>query len=194
VCRRHGFDDLAGIQIDLFVGSYAIAVRFSSDAREIRLVKGEALFQVARDETRPFRVQSRNATIQAVGTEFDVDTWPADTRVAVLEGRVRISTPNDTAVFSSAGEGASISPQGEIAAQKNIDAEQAVSWRQRRLIFRADTLEHIAEQFNRYNSAPKIRIGDELVGRLRFSGTFDANDPRLRSSASRAPFIFLGQL
>ena len=177
VGEQHSVELIDGSLVHLNTQS-AIAVRFSSDAREIRLVKGEALFQVAHDETRPFRVQSRNATIQAVGTEFDVDTWSADTRVAVIEGRVRISTPNATAVFSSAGESASISQQGEISAQKNIDAGQAVAWMQRRLIFQADTLKHVAEQFNRYNRAPKIRIYDESVSRLRFSGTFDANDPR----------------
>src|SRR5262249_13837131 len=49
-----------------------IALHFSRHEREIRLLDGEALFKVARDTSRPFRVRTDDAVIQALGTEFNV--------------------------------------------------------------------------------------------------------------------------
>ncbi len=68
-----------------------IAVRLSDTARNVRLLRGEALFSVEHDAKRPFLVRSDEAVIQAIGTRFDVYRRPQGTRVAVIEGLVKIS-------------------------------------------------------------------------------------------------------
>ncbi|MEJ1960797.1 MAG: FecR domain-containing protein [Gammaproteobacteria bacterium] len=69
-----------------------IAVRLSEHTRDIRLISGEAIFKVHHDTARPFRVHTLGAFIQAVGTEFNVYRRADRTKVAVLEGRVQISS------------------------------------------------------------------------------------------------------
>ncbi|HLY51574.1 MAG TPA: FecR domain-containing protein, partial [Steroidobacteraceae bacterium] len=49
-----------------------IAIRLAADQREVRLLRGEALFRVHHDTNRPFRVYTDDAMVQAVGTQFDV--------------------------------------------------------------------------------------------------------------------------
>lgn len=67
-----------------------IRIRFSENAREIELLEGQALFEVAHDENRPFVVQGGDARIRALGTQFDVYRKQTGTTVTVVEGRVTI--------------------------------------------------------------------------------------------------------
>ena len=60
---------------------------------------------------------------------------------------------------------------------EHADIERVVAWRQRRLIFDADTLEDIAAEFNRYNRTSQILIEDDAARQVRFTGVFDADDP-----------------
>jgi transmembrane sensor len=82
-----------GSTVDLNARSQ-IRIEFSSAERHVELLDGQALFQVAKDKNRPFTVRSGDATVRAVGTEFDVYRKANGTTVTVLEGRV--------AVYSSA--------------------------------------------------------------------------------------------
>ena len=66
-------------------------VAYTDGVREIEL-KGEALFTVAKDMHRPFLVRTHDATVRALGTRFNVYEQGTATRVAVLEGRVRVSS------------------------------------------------------------------------------------------------------
>jgi transmembrane sensor len=183
----------------------AVTVRMNDGSRRIRLVRGEALFSVVHDASRPFLVQSGNALIQALGTRFDVYRRASGTRVAVLEGLVQISDsggsqreparvnagPTDSPIGTatlhehkqdgaqllSAGQAAEVSSRGELSHREAVDAAKTVAWRQRRLVFEEDSLGDIAAEFNRYNPNAKIVIVGAAARSLHFSGTFDADRP-----------------
>ena len=59
-------------------------------ARDIDLLNGEALFAVAHEADRPFRVHVGPTVVEAVGTEFSVYRGQHGTKVSVVEGRVKI--------------------------------------------------------------------------------------------------------
>lgn len=69
-----------------------IRVRFTDAEREIDLLEGQALFQVAKDANRPFTVISDTTRVRAVGTRFDVYRRPIGTTVTVIEGRVAVAS------------------------------------------------------------------------------------------------------
>ncbi len=151
-----------------------IAVTFSRSHRDIRLREGEALFKVAPQTARPFRVLVEGNVIQALGTQFNVYRKPQAVMVAVLEGRVAVQADKTTVL--SAGEEARVE-QGRVVRAKEPDVAGAASWRQRRLVFRVAALDDVIKEFNRYNRAPKIRL-EGLDGTSRhYTGTFDADDP-----------------
>lgn len=64
--------------------------RFGTAQRRVEIRRGQAMFEVAQDAARPFRVRVGDATIEDVGTVFDVSARAARTTVTVLEGRVAI--------------------------------------------------------------------------------------------------------
>ena len=65
-------------------------VWLSRRGRDIELPEGEALFAVAHDASRPFRVHVGHTVVEAVGTEFSVYRGKHGTKVFVVEGRVKI--------------------------------------------------------------------------------------------------------
>jgi transmembrane sensor len=173
-----------------------VAVRLGAQAREVRLLRGEALFHVAHDPSRPFLVATDDAVVQAVGTQFDVYRRDDGTVVAVLEGRVNVTTaapapaaggsgaapvagpraPTAAAVRSlGASQEAQVSHEGSVSIREVNNVSDRVAWRERRLIFRDQTLDHIVAEFNRYRAAP-IRLGGGSVGERVYTGVFDADD------------------
>jgi transmembrane sensor len=161
-----------------------LRVKLSSQARELRLLSGEALFDVAPDPRRPFRVEAGEATIRALGTQFNVYRKPDGTEVAVLEGRVEVARTERLRASAaaptvlSAGEKARVRSDSPVSRQTGIDLARAVAWQQRRLMFRLDDLKTIAAEFNRYNHTPKIRVAGAAAQGRRFSGVFDADRPQ----------------
>jgi len=78
-----------GSTVDLNARS-KLRVEFNKEQRHVSLLAGQALFQVAKDKNRPFIVASGEATVRAVGTQFDVYRKESGTTVTVLEGRVAV--------------------------------------------------------------------------------------------------------
>ncbi|HVY83095.1 MAG TPA: FecR domain-containing protein [Steroidobacteraceae bacterium] len=177
-----------------------VEVVYAKTARTIRLLEGEAMFNVEQDANRPFRVMSGPAVIQAIGTRFNVYRSDAGATVTVVEGVVQISPNVATASRPAgpsragqtrgaptdalpgperlaAGEQARVSPRGEVVKRSVADLAQVVAWRERRLVFRGNSLDDVATEFNRYN-ALQIHIEGAAVGSKQITGVFDADDPR----------------
>lgn len=173
-----------------------VEVRYTDESRSLRLLDGQAFFKVAHDTSRPFIVQSDGMKIQAIGTQFDVYRRASGTRVAVLEGLVQISrnnasqpagTPADGSLGRlAAGEAADIATSGKITRREPVDAAKTTAWRQRRLVFRENTLSEIAAEFNRYNATLQIRVVGETANAGHFSGNFEADAPETLAQALAA--------
>jgi transmembrane sensor len=161
--------------------------------RWVRLVAGEALFEVAHDAARPFEVRAGNAVIGDVGTEFNVDMRPNGTAVTVVEGQVSVNStrPGESADAHTDHPGAEstsgvlilrandrivITPTGMGAPQHGVNVAAAVVWTQRQLTFEHRPLSEVAEEFNRYNK-DRIDIDSAELERQEVTGVFAANDP-----------------
>lgn len=167
-----------------------IRVAYTDTARDIHLDRGQALFQVYHDATRPFRVHVASTVVQAIGTQFDVRRFADRTTVAVVEGTVQVSTGDrqDSPQPATAGaareplrinvgESTTVNSAGAIAPPERINPDLATAWRRQRVVFVDTSLDDIATEFNRYNVSPHLRIeGDELKTRV-FSGSFNAYSP-----------------
>lgn len=175
-----------------------IRLDYSNDYRDVYLLSGEALFEVAKDSNRPFRVIADGAVIQAVGTAFNVHRRYHNATVTVVEGIVDVSMGDnsnsdqirdkdaeskslDTPVRLGIGQQARIdSQQGEIKVA-TVDPSKAVAWRERRLIFESEPLAAAVDAFNRYNQ-DKIVIANPVLESVKVSGVFSTHG---RESFSR---------
>jgi len=149
--------------------------QFSRELRAVELVEGEAIFRVAKDPQRPFRVRSGATDIVAVGTAFNVNAHDARTIVTVLEGRVRVDAESAPIVLD-VGEQVIVAPAQPIVRLSLPDTERVTSWTQRRLIFEETSIGDAAAEFARY-SPRQIRVDDAAIATRKVSGVFDATDP-----------------
>jgi transmembrane sensor len=149
--------------------------QFSHKLRAVELVEGEAIFRVAKDAQRPFRVRSGSTDIIAVGTAFNVNAHHARTIVTVLEGRVRVDAGSAPIVLD-VGEQLIVAPAQPIVRLSLADTEKVTSWTQRRLIFEETSVGDAAAEFARY-SPRQIRVDDAAIATRKVSGVFDATDP-----------------
>jgi transmembrane sensor len=194
--RAFELDDGSVIQLNT---NSRVAIIFSGTSRDVRLLRGEALFRVHHEAARPFRVHTSDALIQAVGTEFNVYDRPDGTVVAVIQGHVAVDAApaKSDAVPDAAGpiasvtanvtsrsksirilgtsEEAMISHRGTMSVREVPNVQEVVAWRERRLIFREQSLEHIISEFNRY-SRKRIELQGPAASSRVYSGVFDADD------------------
>jgi ferric-dicitrate binding protein FerR (iron transport regulator) len=71
--------------------------------RVVKLESGEAFFEIAKDEQTKFVVRMRNATITVLGTSFNIK-MDTNTEVAVLDGKISMTTEDNIPVILTKGE------------------------------------------------------------------------------------------
>jgi transmembrane sensor len=149
-----------------------LAVTVNGAMRELQLGDGEALFQVAKDAARPFRVHTRDAVIEAKGTQFDVNVTDDSTVVSLIEGHVLITTPRST-ISLNPGEQVSIPLDASVLlAPHSADIKTVIAWTQHRLVFDDAPLSVVVAAFNRYSRQP-FAIEDPSLRDVRITGSFD---------------------
>lgn len=177
-----------------------IEVKYSDRRRFVRLVRGEALFNVAHERERPFDVDTGSAVVRAVGTQFNVDRRADHTTVSVVEGKVQVIPDQAEKAAAPVGGGTAGKEHSETkllaAAQRLVLTESGIgrpepianlapvtAWTQRQLVFENQSLGEVAEEFNRYNRQ-HILIQSAQLRTQQVTGVFQAND-----SASFLAFI-----
>lgn len=159
-----------------------VAVRYTNARRSIALMRGEVLFDVAKNRKRPFVVGARDAQMRAVGTSFSVRLLPdRPVEVLVQEGVVEIKRPNIPAVapiLVGADRRAIIPDDAPITTVAETPAKVArdLAWRVGRIAFDDMPLSMAASEFARYSST-RIVIEDPAVARRTVTGLFVSNDP-----------------
>lgn len=167
-----------GSTVDLNTAS-VLEVDIGASHRNLRLLRGEALFDVAHDASRPFVVQAGGQRVVALGTRFEVDVRASETRVTLVEGRVEVSRlAAEGQKAAKADEVRQLRP-GELliaaATQpfvvRTTNVDEALSWRTGRLTFTDEPLGTVVEEINRY-STRRVVLGDPTLAELRVSGVF----------------------
>jgi transmembrane sensor len=171
-----------------------VDIRYLKEERRVRLTRGEALFEVAKNPVRPFFVEAGKVSVRAVGTVFNVRLQTNSVDVLVTEGRVRVE---DSAKGGSllpivsgsaeppvleAGHEAIFDVRPEVAtlrlasvvAVPTREIERTLAWQEKRLAFGSVPLSEVVAEFNRYNTH-KLVIDDPGLASQQFGGTFRAD-------------------
>jgi len=158
-----------------------ISVAFSQQLRQIHLLKGEALFDVAKNKARPFVVWADGTQVRAVGTSFTVSLLPQKpVEVLVREGIVelkRADLPQAPAVRATANVRIVVPPDAPIAtvAMPQEKLERDLEWQYGRIALDNETLADAAGEFARYSNV-RIVVDPAVSGKT-LTGLFAANDP-----------------
>ncbi|CAN7479442.1 FecR family protein [Caulobacter sp. LjRoot300] len=154
-----------------------VAVRLTSAKRDIRLTRGQALFDVAHDAARPFVVTAGATSVTALGTRFDVRREASGATVTLVRGSVEVRERSDdgAAQVWRLAPGQRVATHVTAPTPSPADVDTATSWTSGRLIFRAVPLRAAVAEFNRYERQ-KIEVADGPVGDELITGVFAVRD------------------
>ena len=165
-----------------------VRVRLTDARRDISLLAGHALFQVAKDRTRPFVVTAHGRTITALGTLFDVRLYSRGLQVTLAKGSVAVrpAQEQDEAAAILTPRQQFVATDGEASPRiRTVDSDRTVSWADGQLFFDNDTLRAAVAEMNQYSPRQKIMVEPDVAG-IRISGMFRTNDPASFAEALEA--------
>lgn len=172
--------------------STRIRVDFAESQRTVEVERGEALFEVAKDASRPFVVQVAGTEVVATGTAFLVQaspaTRPGDQALAVtlVEGQVVVrSTAGEARLLEKPlvmvpGQRLRLNRSAEAqrpATATRVDRpqmDQVLAWKRGEARFDNVSLREAVEETNRYDRVPIVVSG--TAGERRVSGVVKTGD------------------
>ena len=186
---QQGLDD--GSVVDIAPDSQ-LTVFFTADKRQVLQGQGAAYFAVAKDKQRPFEVRLDQASVVAVGTEFNIDRDPDLIDITVYEGAVQVqaSAAGPSQLLKS-GERIRIQ-QNKLSEVQKVDLQQLVDWRSGWIEIENETLAYLLHRLNRSALVPVSASAE--VADLRVAGRFElANTQQTLSALTEAYGLTLQQ-
>ncbi len=126
-----------GSVVFLNSGSKISYIKGFTDTLRLLTLEGEAYFEVAPDSTKPFIVQTDAISTRALGTEFNVSSFPGEpVSVSLVKGEVLVS--HEQAALQQRllpGEEVRASSEDKELTKSQFDSEEVLSWMNKTLIF-----------------------------------------------------------
>jgi transmembrane sensor len=172
---RTGVGETRTITLDdgstvILAGRSRLSVRMRDSERALHLDDGEALFQVTKDPTRPFRVRVANQVVEAVGTEFDVERRGKVVDVAVAEGIVAVAQ-----LRVGEGQAVSLAEGGAAGQVRKVSVDQVGAWRTGMLIYQNRPFAAVVAGLNRAFDGT-MRIDDPALAQRRVTVSIALKD------------------
>ncbi len=129
-------------------------VSFPDKERKV-FVTGETFFEVAKDKNRPFRVERDDITVEALGTQFNVNAYSNEPYVAttLIEGSVLISKGSMENVLKP-GQQAQLN--GNNFQIVNAETNDIIAWKNNQFKFRNTPIDVIMRQIERWYDADVV--------------------------------------
>lgn len=161
-----------------------VEVSYSPDQRSLRLISGQALFEVAKNRDRPFVVHAGPRQVTALGTAFDIRLDGRTVQVTLIEGRVKVEPTRPTLLQKVAAPERELVPGQQLVATaesfaatvRPADTTAATRWREGKVVFADTPLTEAVAEMNRYSAEP-ILIGDPALAEFSVNGMFLTNQP-----------------
>ncbi|OQP61127.1 hypothetical protein A3860_05255 [Niastella vici] len=157
---------------------------FTGKERSV-ILTGEAYFEVAKDKSKPFRVNVNNQSqVEVLGTHFNINSYGDDGKIktTLLEGSVKVISYEGKVVIKP-GQQAQVSSAPQpgnkkgIAVNTNVDLEMVMAWKNGSFQFDRTPLSQVLNQLSRWydvqvvyeHGVPDIRLSGEMKRDLRLA-------------------------
>jgi len=150
--------------------------RFNSNKREV-ILKGEAFFEVTRNEKQPFSVNANELKVEVLGTSFNVVSFDDDAQseVVLVTGKVALSSEKGQIVKEYGnmipGQRAIYQKEEQKVITEAVDVEKYIAWRDGNLIFQDDSMEDVVKKLSRWFNV-EITINDPEINNYIYKATF----------------------
>jgi len=147
---------------------------FRGDHREVTIT-GEAFFEIAKDQAKPFVVKVGAAEVQVLGTSFNIMAYSGEASVqtTLVEGAVQIVKGEHTLVLQPGQQGR-VLPDGRLDRIDNADIELVTAWKNGWQSFHGANLATIMRQVERWYDVD-VEYQTHLPSDMTFSGEIPRN-------------------
>ncbi len=159
------------------------SIPFSRATREIELT-GEAFLDVVKKAATPFIVNTGNASVEVLGTQFNVNAYPESGKieVALKEGKVKFRFPGEQGIQKYC----ELNPSDYLLFDKeektlyrdNRNIEKYIAWHQNILILDDTPMTEVARLLELWYGVDVV-LKDEALKKYKFTTTFE-NEPLFR--------------
>lgn len=159
--------------VDLKKGStLSYPQNFNEKIREVNL-KGEAFFNIKRNEDKPFIIHTNSVNVKVLGTSFFVHTKDNDdVEVIVKKGKVKVSNIlGDTNSVTLKASESIIFIKASNTFKVIKEEKNKLYWQTKTLIFNRTTLEYVVDLIN-HNFNTKVIIKNEKIKNCKLTVTF----------------------
>lgn len=128
---------------------------FNGNERRVEL-KGEAFFNVTKNQDSPFIINAENGVIKVLGTQFNIRAWKKEKEVtvSVQEGKVAFQSGlnnfDESAVILTDGKMSRLNEEGIITGPVSFDISTLKSWMKKEFYFLNAPLETVLAQLERW--------------------------------------------
>jgi len=146
---------------------------FSVTKRKIKL-KGQAFFQISRNEKMPLVVSCNDLDVKVLGTRFDVSAYPEDQNISVVleSGSVELIKSNDQLPVQmlKPGEKAEFDTKLSEVSVSKVQSSDYTSWKDGILVFKDEPMKKVLEKLQRWYNID-IEVKNPKVNQLVFNAT-----------------------
>ena len=169
-----------------------VEVEYAQSLRKVRLLKGEAYFDIVHNPDRPFTVYAGDSLLRDIGTRFNVRLRNERMELTVTHGAVEVSSVADQTggghevhdgsganrsyafktlgLVSASATGAEVAILNggdlTIAAKPEVTINRQLAWREGMLAFSGEPLVNVIAEVSRYTDVT-IEIADPRLNDLR---------------------------
>lgn len=149
---------------------------FSEESRQIHL-EGEAYFEVARDARRPFTVFAGGLATTALGTSFNISSYPGDSLIDVelLTGKVQVEQSGNNKsepLILTPGLGARLNTSSEQFELTSFEMARALLWKNGIIEFENASFAEIEKTLERWY-AIEIKCQNKSKHNWSYNGRFE---------------------
>ena len=193
VAQRQSIVLADGTRVELNART-SLQVELSRSERRVRLASGEAFFQVRKDSSRPFIVETPAGSVRVTGTTFNVlAASPSTLAVTVVEGSVAVrpafSASSSFALTANDQLTASSQPGATVKKLTAAALANTLAWRQGTIVFEDIPLAEALARFAHYHGRSIIASATASPVRISSSVNLDDLDGFLASLADLKPHV-----
>ena len=156
--------------------SLSYPVKFGKNNRQV-VLDGEAYFDVTKDKSKPFIVQTDNYNVEVLGTQFDVNAYSetGEFETTLMSGSVKVASASDST------QKITLKPNNKVFLQDGklhvtaVDDYNPYRWKEGLICFKNETFTSIMKDFEKYYGLT-IQIKNKNVFKYVYTGKFRQTD------------------
>ena len=156
--------------------SLSYPVKFGKNNRQV-VLDGEGYFDVTKDKSKPFIVQTDNYNVEVLGTKFDVNAYSetGEFETTLMSGSVKVASASDST------QKITLKPNNKVYLQDGklhvtaVDDYNPYRWKEGLICFKNETFTSIMKDFEKYYGLT-IQVKNKNVFKYVYTGKFRQTD------------------